>query len=84
LSNIEDARPGGHPYVCPQCSKRVGVYDVASGTSTCASCGHTWRGPRVAYSRPPLGDEAALDAWAQSVVDDVLGRRGDGRAPAGS
>ncbi len=43
---------GPHPYVCPRCDRRTGVYDIATGVSECAQCGTRWRGPRVMLFNP--------------------------------
>lgn len=56
MTNDTTATPevpsGPHPYVCPQCDRPAGVYDMATGISECALCGTRWRGPRLMLFDP--------------------------------
>ena len=65
---------GDHPFVCPQCCRRSGIRDLATGISTGASCGIDWRGPRVGVIPPTA---ATTDTLRDAATELIKGLAGD-------
>lgn len=64
-----------HPFICPACNRRTGLYDIATGISLCARCGTTWKGPKVHLLR---GD--ATEEEIEAFVSEVEGGEKEGEA----
>jgi ribosomal protein L37AE/L43A len=63
-----------HPFICPACNRRTGIYEIATGLSECASCGTRWKGPHLNFVKG-----YATDAELEALASDLDPKDGERR-----